>query len=327
MAQVDTDFPASSAELRKVERVRFGILSPEEIKAMSVCEVETPFTYDNATPKDGGLLDLRMGTMERDHRCKTCNGDMTSCPGHFGHIELVQPCLHIGLMPIIAKILKCVCFHCSSLLLAPDNPKWAQVMRIKKPAKRLHAMLKICQTMKKCNGGFGIDPAASVEDAERERLMGDGMMDDGPDGVRKPRPVSSGCGNVLPKYKASFPFCFPAAANRAQGCCSVDYRSFLPRLSASLLLVCSLPGASRFRSVDRVSHRDRHDVGRFLRPEEALERHADTRDFQAHQRRRCEVARIRPAVRTTGLVRADGLGSAPSSRPSVGHVQLLRTLF
>ena len=209
MAQVDTDFPASSAELRKVERVRFGILSPEEIKAMSVCEVETPFTYDNATPKDGGLLDLRMGTMERDHRCKTCNGDMTSCPGHFGHIELVQPCLHIGLMPIIAKILKCVCFHCSSLLLAPDNPKWAQVMRIKKPAKRLHAMLKICQTMKKCNGGFGIDPAASVEDAERERLMGDGMMDDGPDGVRKPRPVSSGCGNVLPKYKASFPFCFP----------------------------------------------------------------------------------------------------------------------
>jgi len=198
MAQVDPQFEPSTAELRKVERVRFGIFSPDEIKAMSVCEVLTPFTYDNAIPKDGGLLDLRMGTMERDHRCKTCNGDMKSCPGHFGHIELVKPCLHIGLMPIIGKILKCVCFHCSSLLLSSDNPKWAAVMRIKKPAKRLHAMLKVCQTMKKCNGGFTIDPAASVEEAERERLMADGMGD-GTDGPQKRQ--SSGCGNLLPKYK------------------------------------------------------------------------------------------------------------------------------
>ena len=92
--QVDTQFELSSAELRKVERVRFGIFSPEEIKAMSVCEVKTPFTYDNGIPKDDGLLDLRMGTMERNIRCKSCAGDMRSCPGHFGHIELVKPCLH-----------------------------------------------------------------------------------------------------------------------------------------------------------------------------------------------------------------------------------------
>jgi DNA-directed RNA polymerase II subunit RPB1 len=104
--QVDSQFELSSAELRKIERVRFGVFSPDEIKAMSVCEVQTPFTYDNGIPKDNGLLDLRMGTMERQLRCKSCNGDMRSCPGHFGHIELVKPCLHIGLVPIIAKILK-----------------------------------------------------------------------------------------------------------------------------------------------------------------------------------------------------------------------------
>lgn len=188
--QVDTQFEMSTAELRKVERVRFGILSPDEIKAMSVCEVQTPFTYDNGVPKDNGLLDLRMGTMERNIRCKSCAGDMRSCPGHFGHIELVKPCLHIGLMPIIAKILKTVCFHCSSLLLAPDNPKWHHAMRIKKPAKRLQAMLKICQGMKRCNGGFDVDVSAASDDAN---------MDTGDDGPMKRK--ASGCGNILPRYR------------------------------------------------------------------------------------------------------------------------------
>jgi hypothetical protein len=123
--QVDSQFEASSAELRKIERVRFGIFSPEELKAMSVCEVQTPFTYDNATPKDNGLLDLRMGTTERNFKCKSCNGDMKSCPGHFGHIELVKPCLHsqkqhtnpAGIVAFATRSLPC--FNCLFTLLAP----------------------------------------------------------------------------------------------------------------------------------------------------------------------------------------------------------------
>ena len=43
---------------------------------MSVCEVTSPTTYENRAPKTGGLLDLRMGTIARDHRCLTCQGSM-----------------------------------------------------------------------------------------------------------------------------------------------------------------------------------------------------------------------------------------------------------
>jgi len=100
--------------------------------------------------------------------------------------------LHIGLMPIIAKILKCVCFYCSSLLLAPDNPKYAHVMRIKKPAKRLQAMLRICQGMRRCNGGFDVDASAIAGD--------DNMMNDDPAAMMR-KSKSSGCGNMLPRYK------------------------------------------------------------------------------------------------------------------------------
>jgi len=194
--QADVAFEPSSCELRRIEAVRFGILSPDEIKAMSVCEVQTPFTYDQNIPKDGGLLDLRMGTVDKHVRCKSCGGDKQSCPGHFGHIELAKPCLHIGLVPIIAKILRCVCFYCSSLLLAPDNPKWRHVMRIKKPAKRLAAMLKLCQGMKRCSGGFDVDETAAQQ--EENMVVGaDGMMV-GADGMMKRK--ATGCGNLLPRY-------------------------------------------------------------------------------------------------------------------------------
>ena len=46
-------FEYSPAEVRKVKRVQFGILSPDEIRAMSVCEILSPQTFDNGgIPKE-----------------------------------------------------------------------------------------------------------------------------------------------------------------------------------------------------------------------------------------------------------------------------------
>ena len=66
----------SSAEVHKVTGVTFGILRPNEIEAMSVCEVKHSGTYDErGTPRDGGINDLHMGTNDRALLCKTCNGN------------------------------------------------------------------------------------------------------------------------------------------------------------------------------------------------------------------------------------------------------------
>lgn len=84
---------------------------------MSVAKIEHPETYDMATgiPKAGGLLDMRLGTNDRNLKCATCFGNMVECPGHFGHIELVRPVFHIGYIGKVKKILECVCFFCSKL--------------------------------------------------------------------------------------------------------------------------------------------------------------------------------------------------------------------
>lgn len=67
-------------------------------KAYSVVRVEYPEVMDETThkPKLGGLMDPRMGTIDRNFKCQTCGEGMSECPGHFGHIELAKPVFHPG---------------------------------------------------------------------------------------------------------------------------------------------------------------------------------------------------------------------------------------
>jgi DNA-directed RNA polymerase II subunit RPB1 len=66
-------------------------------KAMSVVKIEFPETYEGGRPKWNGLLDPRLGTVDRNQKCLTCQENMNDCSGHFGHLELVKPVFHIGM--------------------------------------------------------------------------------------------------------------------------------------------------------------------------------------------------------------------------------------
>lgn len=109
----------SKAPIRPVKRVQFGILSPDEIRRMSVTVggIRYSEVYEGGVPKAGGLMDPSQGVIDRASRCLTCTGSMTDCPGHFGHIDLAKPVFHIGFMQKTMKILRCVCFYCSKLLV------------------------------------------------------------------------------------------------------------------------------------------------------------------------------------------------------------------
>jgi DNA-directed RNA polymerase beta' subunit len=89
-------------------------------RGMSVCEIKYPISHEESgMPKEDGLLDLRMGTTEMGFRCKTCSGDKDDCPGHFGHIELAKPVVHVGFVKTIFMVMRCVCYYCSALLIDP----------------------------------------------------------------------------------------------------------------------------------------------------------------------------------------------------------------
>jgi DNA-directed RNA polymerase subunit A' len=105
-----------------VSAIKFGILSPSMIRNMSVVEVQSPDTYDeDGMPIPTGVMDPMLGTLEPGQRCKTCGNTYISCPGHFGHIELAVPVIHIGFVKIIHELLKCTCRACGRLLLSQNE--------------------------------------------------------------------------------------------------------------------------------------------------------------------------------------------------------------
>lgn len=91
-------FHDPSMPVKTIQEIQFGLFSPEEIKSMSVCHIEYPETMDEArqAPRDKGLNDPKLGSIDRGVSCGSCGEEAADCPGHFGHIELATPVYHVG---------------------------------------------------------------------------------------------------------------------------------------------------------------------------------------------------------------------------------------
>ncbi|CAI0551808.1 unnamed protein product [Linum tenue] len=177
---MDLRFPFSPAEVAKVRCVQFGILSPDEIRQMSVVQIEHSETTERGKPKVAGLSDPRLGTIDRKMKCETCTANMAECPGHFGHLELAKPMFHIGFMKTVLSIMRCVCFNCSKILADEEDHKFKQALKIRNPKHKLRKILDASKNKTKCEGGDEIEVQGQ----------------DGEEPVKKSR---GGCGAQQPK--------------------------------------------------------------------------------------------------------------------------------
>ncbi len=109
------------AIFKKVNSIVFGVFSPKMIQKMSAAKVVTPELYDKeGYPVDGGLMDSRLGVIDPGLRCRSCGSKLKECLGHFGHIELARPIIHIKFVDTILKLLRCTCKECGRVLI-PKN--------------------------------------------------------------------------------------------------------------------------------------------------------------------------------------------------------------
>lgn len=155
---------------------------------MSVTEggILFPETMEGGRPKLGGLMDPRQGVIDRNSRCQTCAGNLTECPGHFGHIDLSKPVFHVGFLTKTIKVLRCVCFYCSKLLVSPHNPKIKEVVIKSKgqPRKRLAYVYDLCKGKNICEGGEDMDLTKDGQQPDPGKKLGHG-----------------GCGNHQPSIR------------------------------------------------------------------------------------------------------------------------------
>ncbi|PSQ30327.1 DNA-directed RNA polymerase subunit A' [Halobacteriales archaeon SW_6_65_46] len=107
---------------KQIGSLSFGLMDPEEYREMSATKVITADTYDDdGFPIDMGLMDPRLGVIDPGLECKTCGKHSGSCNGHFGHIELAAPVIHVGFQKLIRRLLRGTCRECSRLLLTEEE--------------------------------------------------------------------------------------------------------------------------------------------------------------------------------------------------------------
>lgn len=108
--------------IKVIDGIKFSVWSPTEIRKYSVAEITAPETYDeDGMSVQGGLMDGRLGTLEPGQKCLTCGNTAARCPGHFGHIELAEPVLHIAFIDNIYKLLLTTCRSCARLKIPQEE--------------------------------------------------------------------------------------------------------------------------------------------------------------------------------------------------------------
>ena len=104
--------------------IHFTLIAPSDIRRLSAVEIQTADTYDeDGVPIVSGLMDGRLGTLEPRQKCKTCGNTASACPGHFGHIELAEPVVHVAFAKLLHKLLQVTCRNCGRILLSADKIK------------------------------------------------------------------------------------------------------------------------------------------------------------------------------------------------------------
>jgi DNA-directed RNA polymerase II subunit RPB1 len=142
-----------------IKNISFGILSNETIKNITVLDknsygIEIPDLYDNLEPKDGGLIDSKMGITDRNLLCSTCGLSNNYCIGHYGHIELVEHVFHIGFLKYIKKILNCICIECSKLLVYKNENDIINIIKKKFGKNRFEELKNIVKNVNYCQKAY-----------------------------------------------------------------------------------------------------------------------------------------------------------------------------
>ena len=138
---------------KEIKAINFSILTKNQLKKITTFPdsgIVTSEIYDNSEYKKNGLLDPRMGTTRMGTICSTCRLNNQYCPGHFGHINLAYPIIHIGYIIYIKSILGCICNRCSCLKINPHTQRIEHMLKHVKGIDRLNIIKELTKDIKTC---------------------------------------------------------------------------------------------------------------------------------------------------------------------------------
>ena len=160
------------ANVSKIKKIEFNLLSSEDIKHDSIIQITDMESYSKNEPNSGGIFDKKMGGINKHELCTTDNLPSNKSPGYFGYIDLALPVYNFHHMDTTIKILSVICIHCSKLIVKTDLVHMSQKNKLgylfnqyKNFPPRHVFVCKHCSLIQPTKYSFdkkGIDSASSV---------------------------------------------------------------------------------------------------------------------------------------------------------------------
>ena len=163
--------------IENITRIDFNIYGNHEIVLDSAIPDPDGITvaeiHNNNEPVEKGAIDKRLGITDKGE-CGTCGETALKCPGHFGHIKLVEPVFHIGFLSFVKNILSCVCIRCNKLLIHKTEEEIAKLVKNKQGKQRFAEIRNICKSVTHCqkdNYGCGTPAHKITKDSKYANVI------------------------------------------------------------------------------------------------------------------------------------------------------------
>ncbi len=91
----------------------------------------------------------KLGVVDLEKACDTCDCFMEECPGHFGHLELPLATYKVFWNKRTISILNCICFYCQRARLPKSDPYYRFVLGLQ-PEHRLGYVEQYARDYKHC---------------------------------------------------------------------------------------------------------------------------------------------------------------------------------
>lgn len=125
--------------------IQFGALTSQEWFSFAI-KITKPYNR-GSQEVDETPYDPRLGALANGVVCPTCGQTNKNCPGHWGVIELEEPCYNPEYIDYVLGIFKCICINCCSPLI-PENVA-GNILGLARSA-RFKAYKKKAETLKQC---------------------------------------------------------------------------------------------------------------------------------------------------------------------------------
>ena len=152
----------------EIESVTYSTLTRETMNKISVCDISNMSKNETSNT----VNDQRLGTIENNILCATCEKTNEECPGHMGTLKLPVDIIHPFFRLNVMKTLQCVCHTCNSLLLPEKYIKESGLIQYS-GQNRLSKIAEVCKDGKfRCSLGCPSNPifksqkSASNEDID-----------------------------------------------------------------------------------------------------------------------------------------------------------------